>query len=646
MMKSRRLQNRSHTTFIASVAALHDAIYSGEAMGMGLQRRTGRRFAALAVGTLSVALLTGGMKQVRADGDAAPGQRVGAVKNPMVDIELVEARLQDALNVIKQRTGIDHVLLPSDGKYRRITLSLSGRPVDVTLKQIALAAGADFWQEGGIYFFGPKGSAPKAPELTPVVPEYSAPAPIRYRYEKIKMMYSSAKAVVHKMLVPYQDMADPMDRYREDNLKRFLNSQVPNAIHSQFDTTGGSGSSVAPYTPTGGSRSESLPVRPNFSQYNPSGGDQTSHRDGPDGGSNLGGGIVERAGQFPGGGFPGGGGGFGGGGQGGGGGPQGPGAGIAGQAGGAQGGQAGGLLPPGLLPGNIYAQESDNSIIYILPDTPDAETIKAELLKVIRLLDIKPRQINIKAEFITVSSNTNNSFGINWNFQKVNLIGGASTGFSQTSTAFLQYATGNLQTALSFILTSGYGKIFASPSATTLNGVNVQFSQTTSQPVFITQPVVTNGGTTVLTSQIQILQATTGLFVTPILNGDGSINLNGFVISSAIGAPITGPNGESFPNITTQNAPIQAIVRNGETMVIAGLNSKNDTVSSNKVPILGDLPFIGTLFKSRTVSTNDQELFVFITAILIPERTTNNAIGGGVLKDSGSGPSITPGGGL
>ena len=633
------------------MTALRDAIYSGEAMGMGLQRRTGRRIAALAAGALSVAMLTGAIKPVRADGDSLPGQRNGAVKNPMVDIELVEARLQDALNVIKQRTGIDHVLLPSDGKYRKITLSLTGRPVDVTLKQIALAAGADFWQEGGIYFFGPKGSAPKAPELVATLPEYATPAPVRYRYEKIKMMYSSAKAVVHKMLTPYQDSADPMDKYREDNFKRFLNSQGAASIHSQFDTTGGSGSSVAPYTPTGGSRTESSPVRPNFSQFNSSGGDQTSHRDGPDGGSNLGGGIIERAGQFPGGGgggggFPGGGGGFGGGGfQGGGGGPQGPGG--AGQgAGGAQGGQANGLLPPGLPPGNLYAQESDNSIIYILPDTPEAETIKADLLKVIRLLDIKPRQINIKAEFITVSSNTNNSFGINWNFQKVNLIGGASTGFSQTSTAFLQYATGNLQTALSFILTNGYGKIFASPSATTLNGVNVQFFQTTSQPVFLTQPVVTNGGTTVLTSQIQIINATTGISVTPILNGDGSISLNGFVISSAVGAPITGPNGESFPNITTQNAPIQTIVRNGETMVIAGLNSKNDTVSSNKVPILGDLPFIGTLFKSRTVSTNDQELYVFITALLIPERTSNNAIGGGVLKDSGSGPAITPGGGL
>ena len=70
----------------------------------------------------------------------------------------------------------------------------------------------------------------------------------------------------------------------------------------------------------------------------------------------------------------------------------------------------------------------------------------------------------------------NNGFGINWSFQKVNLIGGSSTGFSSSNTAFLQFATGNLQTELSFILTSGQGHLVASPIATTLNNVPVFFN--------------------------------------------------------------------------------------------------------------------------------------------------------------------------
>ena len=65
-------------------------------------------------------------------------------------------------------------------------------------------------------------------------------------------------------------------------------------------------------------------------------------------------------------------------------------------------------------------------------------------------------------------------------------------------------------------------------------------------------------------------------------------------------------------------------------MVIAGLTRKRDNVSTNKVPLLGDLPLIGTLFRSRNVTTDDSELVVFITPTIIPDRPVGGAAGSGV----------------
>jgi len=86
------------------------------------------------------------------------------------------------------------------------------------------------------------------------------------------------------------------------------------------------------------------------------------------------------------------------------------------------------LLPDGIL--SLLAFSNDGSLLVKFdPARPEALT---ELRKIIRLLDVKPRQIQVKTEFVTISQNDIDSFGINFQFQKVNLIGGTNTGFAGT----------------------------------------------------------------------------------------------------------------------------------------------------------------------------------------------------------------------
>ena len=78
---------------------------------MGLQRHLGRATGILITGTLGVALLSGSGLFARADGDSAPGQRTGSVNNPVLDIELIEAPLQQALRIVELKSGINYILI-------------------------------------------------------------------------------------------------------------------------------------------------------------------------------------------------------------------------------------------------------------------------------------------------------------------------------------------------------------------------------------------------------------------------------------------------------------------------------------------------------------------------------------------------------
>ncbi len=445
--------------------------------------------------------------------------------------------------------------------------------------------------------------------------------------------------------------AERAQRYAISIMEQALNGGNSRELGQRpvFLTPNGGAMGFAPAAPTSGyaggssapgsvSMTGSLPASQNSATnevINSGAIDGVAHRD-----SSLGSDSFGRGQGFGGGGFGGrGGGGFGGpgGGFGGPGGGTGAGAPGAGGANPNARNNAQGLLPPGITPGDIYALDGDGSLI-VRYDTPQDLQQFEDLVHV---LDIKPKQVRIVAQFVTVSSNDVNSFGLTWNLSKVNLVASAVAGFSATNTAQVQYAAGNVQTALSWILTTGSGKVVTSPEATTLNGSPAIFQNVTYEPVIEQSPIVGINGNVVLSTNIIQFPITTSLLITPYIDGDGSLYLNGTITNSSIIGAVTNPAGGSIPIVTIQFAEVNQIVGDGQTMVVNGLTQKSDTESQNKVPLLGDLPLIGTLFRSHNTTTNDSDLLVFITPHILVDHTatavgsTNNGqaagAGGGSL---------------
>ena len=104
--------------------------------------------------------------------------------------------------------------------------------------------------------------------------------------------------------------------------------------------------------------------------------------------------------------------------------------------------------------------------------------------------------------------------------------------------------------------------------------------------------------------------------VTPQITPEGNVILDVDVNKDSVGR-----NTAAGFAIDTKHVRTQVLVENGGTVVIGGIFTQNERDEVNKVPLLGDVPVIGYLFKNTTRTANKTELLVFLTPKIITDRT-------------------------
>ena len=105
------------------------------------------------------------------------------------------------------------------------------------------------------------------------------------------------------------------------------------------------------------------------------------------------------------------------------------------------------------------------------------------------------------------------------------------------------------------------------------------------------------------------------LTVTPQITSEGTIFLNVDVENTL---PDFGhEDSMGNPALITQQATTQVLVTDGGTVVIGGVIQTQNSLTVSQVPLLGDIPYLGNLFKHRTVTTSNQELIFFITPRIV-----------------------------
>ncbi|MDD5302213.1 MAG: type IV pilus secretin PilQ [Elusimicrobia bacterium] len=277
-------------------------------------------------------------------------------------------------------------------------------------------------------------------------------------------------------------------------------------------------------------------------------------------------------------------------------------------------------------------------------------------------MDQRPRQVLIETKIVEINANAGLNYGVQWDYQGVqqgkiggqmgtsligttispqkgssptlnpldrnaNITEGIGAGGRGTGVALaadrvfgaltLGRITNNfiLNATLTAAASEGKAKILSEPKIATLNNQAANINVTTQIP-YVTSNVASTG---VQTQTVAYVTTGIQLTVTPSINADGRITLQVNPNVSQPSSTAAGSTQTGAPAVDSRNAMTTVLVRDGETIVIGGLitDTLQDTIS--KIPLLGDIPILGWLFKKKTKSRVRAELLIFVTTRILPD---------------------------
>ena len=287
--------------------------------------------------------------------------------------------------------------------------------------------------------------------------------------------------------------------------------------------------------------------------------------------------------------------------------------------------------------GSVIAEPRTNQLF--VTDIPSRlEQVQSFIGK----LDIAVRQVLIEARIVEASDtfgrslgvrlgggmigaagalsngNTNVTLGTNYNATAADTTGNfvnlpaLPQGAANAAAAFavsIFNASANrfLNLELSAMEADGKGKIVSSPRVVTADQVKALIEQGTEFPY---QTATSSGATS-----LAFRKANLKLEVTPQITPEGNI-----ILDLDVNKDSRGETTAAGIAINTKHIQTQVLVENGGTVVIGGIFTLDETENETKVPLLGDMPYLGNLFKTRTRTAVKQEMLVFITPKMITDR--------------------------
>ena len=118
---------------------------------------------------------------------------------------------------------------------------------------------------------------------------------------------------------------------------------------------------------------------------------------------------------------------------------------------------------------------------------------------------------------------------------------------------------------------------------------------------------------------MQFKKAVLSLKVTPQITPDEKVIMDLEVNNDSQGQDVNTGNGGTAPSIDTRKVNTQVLVDNGQTVVLGGIYDQNRVESVSKVPLLGDIPFLGRAFRFDSTRTSKRELLIFVTPRIVSE---------------------------
>jgi general secretion pathway protein D len=251
----------------------------------------------------------------------------------------------------------------------------------------------------------------------------------------------------------------------------------------------------------------------------------------------------------------------------------------------------------------------------------------ADIARTIEKLDVLPRQVLIEARVYEVDITGGLSFGLEYSLTQRSSSspsnGLASTITGPTTDLGFQAGTyiGTRQ-LLAFLNASenrSRVKTLSAPTVLTIDSTEARIQVGASVPVLTSQGLAQGGqiaGNSLFTSTVSNQDTGIMLTVTPRISTTGLVSLT---ISQEITNEVPAASGAGIqsPSFTKRSVSTHAVAQDGQTIALGGLISYNYNKTVNRIPLLGDIPWLGVLFGSTSVNTTETELIVLLTPHVI-----------------------------
>jgi len=260
---------------------------------------------------------------------------------------------------------------------------------------------------------------------------------------------------------------------------------------------------------------------------------------------------------------------------------------------------------------NIAIDRRLNAII--MTGTPQ-QIAQAE--EIIKLIDVPVESVLIDTEVLEITDTGEKALGLPY---------GQSTSTPITRIFNAQYQILNglpanavpgslpLATDIFYLVSNGQAKVLASPKILTEDRLPASIVTGDSLPIRITTPVGV-GGVGAVTSQVEYVNVGVNLQILPRITGEHDIETDVFSQVSSV----TGFNAAGDPQISSRQAQTRVNLYEGQTLVIGGLLQSRDIRNVQKLPLIGDIPLIGALFRFYTETRQNTNLVIMITPHIVP----------------------------
>jgi general secretion pathway protein D len=254
-----------------------------------------------------------------------------------------------------------------------------------------------------------------------------------------------------------------------------------------------------------------------------------------------------------------------------------------------------------------------------------------EIRTIIKEFDAKTKQVFIEARIIQINLDDEFNMGVDWEFlmrkatyHGLNIKGLfpiASTATQYTSIKYGTLGTDDYTGTVKLLDTFGRTKTLSTPHIAVVDGGEAKILIGTREAYITSQ--VTQGETTTTTSEsVTFIDVGVSLNVTASINKDGFVSMKVKPEVSSVSRTLTTSQGNEIPIVETSEAETTVLVKDGATMIIAGLMKDRSERTVKTFPFLGKLPILGSLLSSTADSKIKTEIVVFLTPHIVTGEET------------------------